>query len=127
PIPQSQRDQNHADLTDPDIKRTAEILRQKPRADDLQHHDREPAEEDQRSCRHVSHGKIATATNSLCVPFMAARYAKLLAVHDSWPRPFDAAEVPREFCEVRRVGIWADGFALSVEVEAARVGGRKFG
>ena len=48
--------------------------------------------------------------------------AKLLAAHDSWPRAFDAAEVPREFCELRRVGIWTDGFAVGVEEEAARVG-----
>ncbi|PYJ81983.1 MAG: hypothetical protein DME22_19830, partial [Verrucomicrobia bacterium] len=46
-ITERQRNQHHANLADPHVKRAAEILGQISRADDFEHHHRETAQENQ--------------------------------------------------------------------------------
>src|SRR5690349_25019266 len=46
-IAKRERDEHHADLADPNIKRTPKIPRQKPRADNFQDHDDKSANKNQ--------------------------------------------------------------------------------
>src|SRR5437867_844473 len=57
-IAQRERYENHADLAYPDIKRTAEIFGEVARADNLQDHNREAAEENQDGGGGVTHRTI---------------------------------------------------------------------
>src|SRR5205823_1101496 len=59
-ITERQRNQDHANLTDPHVKRAAEILGQISRADDFEHHHRETAQENQAGGGQFAHDlKIA--------------------------------------------------------------------
>ena len=57
-VTQRQRDQNHANLADPDIERIAKILGQIARADDLQHHDGEASQKNDQRGRDFQHGEL---------------------------------------------------------------------
>src|SRR5258705_9842185 len=45
-------------LADPNVKRAAEILGQIACTNNFQDHDREPAQQDEENCGHVTHGFI---------------------------------------------------------------------
>src|SRR5438477_11493897 len=57
-IAERQSDQDHANLADPNVKGTAEVFREVARADNLQNHDRKPAQENEQGGSSFNHTRI---------------------------------------------------------------------